>query len=463
MLVNFFITGKRKNSTYKPTAADMETGVQLNCKLKDFCSFLNPVLEIQTERQIADYNYFYIPEFDRYYWVDDVSWQRGFVAVSGHVDPMASFSQTIKANSAYILRAAADFDGKIIDNYYPVKAEPILTRSYIGEGFETYGYNPASGTYIVGVVGGSSNENSVTYYAISPGGFNALMIYLFSDEIFPDTMDELTTDIMKSVANPFKYFVSCIWFPFTAGISGSASTVQVGFIDTKIQATRLAIDKHIAVHDNLRIPHHPMAAERGEYLNHEPYTKCTLYFPPVGIIPIDTTYIGPDGVANVVLDVDLMCGNCLCTIYAGADTGSPIGQRAGMIGVPVELAGNTRNYVGAISSVIGGVASAAQGNILGAVSGVGSALESLVPQVMTAGANGSRVGITNTYIAVTSHFIPVDDDPAHIGRPLCTAGALGNYPGYVKCEGFHLSGSNATDSERMIIEGYFNGEGAFIE
>lgn len=66
---------------------------------------------------------------------------------------------------------------------------------------------------------------------------------------------------------------------------------------------------------------------------------------------------------------------------------------------------------------------------------VGNAIDSLMPQTITQGVNGSYLERT-LFLAPTltaQHFIVVDEDNTECGRPLCAIRQLGNLSGYIKC------------------------------
>ena len=61
--------------------------LSLSCTLKDETSVENPTILVATSANISGYNYMYIQEFGRYYFITDiVSVRDGLWAVSGHVD-----------------------------------------------------------------------------------------------------------------------------------------------------------------------------------------------------------------------------------------------------------------------------------------------------------------------------------------------------------------------------------------
>lgn len=65
------------------------------CRLKGVSTVENPVLEISYSPDIMTKNYFYIPDFDRYYFITDKTINGHIVEISGHVDVLMSFKNDI--------------------------------------------------------------------------------------------------------------------------------------------------------------------------------------------------------------------------------------------------------------------------------------------------------------------------------------------------------------------------------
>ena len=66
MIINYWTAfSKRKNSTKQPSS-----GTQLDVKLKDDCSIINPVFE--SAQMPANVNFIYVPDWGRYYFVNNV-------------------------------------------------------------------------------------------------------------------------------------------------------------------------------------------------------------------------------------------------------------------------------------------------------------------------------------------------------------------------------------------------------
>jgi len=107
---------KRKNSTKRPADGTTYTGT-----LKDNTSVVNPSVIFEFSAFPA-YNYAYIQEFARYYWITDKTHVANNVwIITMHVDVLASYKNEIGGSSKYVLRSAAAFDGTISDFKYPIK------------------------------------------------------------------------------------------------------------------------------------------------------------------------------------------------------------------------------------------------------------------------------------------------------------------------------------------------------
>ena len=122
LTVDFWTFGKRENATSQPSANPLKT--YNTVQLKDNCSVVNPALKIReaVNVRVMDWNYCYIHEFSRYYWVSDWMWDNGIWVCELQVDVLASFRTDIGNQSLYILRSYQDssgnilFDGNIVDS-----------------------------------------------------------------------------------------------------------------------------------------------------------------------------------------------------------------------------------------------------------------------------------------------------------------------------------------------------------
>lgn len=85
----------------------LSEGLNFSVTLKDGTSILRPTLILASTSQapIIGYNYMYISDFGRYYFIDDVkSIHNNMWEVSAHVDVLETYKTAILANSAVIKR-----------------------------------------------------------------------------------------------------------------------------------------------------------------------------------------------------------------------------------------------------------------------------------------------------------------------------------------------------------------------
>lgn len=93
--------------------------------LKRDTSILRPVLLINSVQNIYNYNYMYISEFGRYYFIDDIrSVNNNMWEISAHVDVLETYSAEILANTAVLKRQEKKFnlylddpEFKVLNNY----------------------------------------------------------------------------------------------------------------------------------------------------------------------------------------------------------------------------------------------------------------------------------------------------------------------------------------------------------
>lgn len=83
----------------------LSAGNTYNCALKDDTSVLDPAIIIQTSDNIYTYNYMYISDFGRYYFINDIiSLNNNRWMIKAHVDVLETYKTQIRSNSAVIKR-----------------------------------------------------------------------------------------------------------------------------------------------------------------------------------------------------------------------------------------------------------------------------------------------------------------------------------------------------------------------
>lgn len=110
--------------------------------MRDTISVTNMSIEI--EYPIPTFNYVYIPLFNRYYFVDDISSVvYGVWSVALSVDVLMSYKDTIKTLEAFVDRSQSNYNLKVIDNKLPlektetVEVDTVQNQLFV-DNFGTY-------------------------------------------------------------------------------------------------------------------------------------------------------------------------------------------------------------------------------------------------------------------------------------------------------------------------------------
>lgn len=111
--------------------------------LREQTSITNVVVTFESS-SVPEFNYVYIPQFKRYYFVNNISSIRYHLwEMNLEVDTLMTYKDAILACSAFIDRNENEFDEKIVDRKYPARegiSKSIVT--IMNELFDT-----AHGTY----------------------------------------------------------------------------------------------------------------------------------------------------------------------------------------------------------------------------------------------------------------------------------------------------------------------------
>lgn len=99
MDITLYVNSSEKNKIGKNLTNDFS----LSGTLRDVTNIINPVILIELN-EIGNYNYCYIPNFNRYYFITDITVIRtGLFAASLTVDVLESFKTDIKNLSVILL------------------------------------------------------------------------------------------------------------------------------------------------------------------------------------------------------------------------------------------------------------------------------------------------------------------------------------------------------------------------
>lgn len=475
--MNVYLTNttKKHNSTEIPTFA----GAPLACMLKEGSSVINPTLIFERANVGHTYNYVQIPDFNRYYFVDDIVYDGARIFYYCSVDVLASFKSTIGNSSAYVLRSAYENNEYVIDQYYPVTTRIRQYSEFLGTPWLEYGQS--RGIWVLGVV----NDNGVTYYAFTRSNFEAFMAYAMSDQFVCDVLginqQELNANkTLKAATDPIQYLTQLVWLPISYS-TGSPATprfpeeyVYVAGTQTTFQAGNIShstAGRTPIQYQPTPMPH-PQSNDRGEFLNSPGFSECRLVLPPFGSFELNPMEVNQYDRLQVNVEMDCTNGIGKLVVYGYEGTGGDetlVGillTAQAQVGVPLPI---TQIITPGLSVVdmavkIGGAAAAAfSGNIAGAIAGGISALDtyygSKIPRASAIGSRGSIAAIHgNAYFEYVWKYV-ADNDVNDHGQPLCAVRQLSNIPGYqmILEPHIHTTGTSAEDDQinSFLASGYF--------
>lgn len=137
MNIKFYTNLSEKNAMNKNiTLLDDFTGT-----LREESSIIDPVITFTSLSNLSGCNYAYIPEFGRYYFVDNITCLRNnYYQVSMHVDVLMTYKDQILANNAIIERNESQFDLKINDGLFKTQQNPRIAQFEFPSGFTNWDF-----------------------------------------------------------------------------------------------------------------------------------------------------------------------------------------------------------------------------------------------------------------------------------------------------------------------------------
>ena len=452
--VNFYSFSKKENSTARPGGAS----ASYSCVMKEPCGILNPTIVLSIgNSNPRSYNYAFIPTFDRYYFVREWTYDKGFWYAVMQVDPLASWKDTIGASTCYVLRSAIEYNVNIKDTMYPGNnvttffeqrdTSPWLTDSI------------ASGMFVVGIAG-----ESTTYYLFYPEALDMFLEYLFSDMYIDDLVGGWATVFpqVKVQANPLQFITSILWMPFRAG-GTSVSTIRVGFVDVPCVADRVTGSGIVAGVLAFPTQKHPQVL-RGSYLNNNPFSAYTLFFPPWGTIPLDPDVVANSETIGAVWSVDLRTGRGTLTITGGAGSSHIMSWTHSQIGLNYQVSQVLNAGFGPGNLLSPAIRTATSPTpvtaginaITGGVGAIGDAVSSSIPSATTIGSAGGLNSLRGVPTLQYEFKQVVDEDMSHNGRPLCSNRVINTLSGYILVKDADIA-IPCTLEEHQTIKNYMEG------
>lgn len=502
--VQFYSFGKEVNSTERPSG----NGTVISCIANTGVDILNPSVSLNRglggANSPVNFNYCYIPDFNRYYFIENWSWGDGLWTARCSVDVLASYKPQIGAMRAYVVRSAEEYDGTIADALYPAK-NSYSYNATVNTGSKHWYHNLGAGIFVVGIIG----NGITTYYAMTKANLDMFIEKLLDDTYARSVLGVLGIDAYpeaKAILDPLQYVPTVTFFPFVPDVFIPVTrSIPVGYGNVPAISCQLVggesgqmaeVLEHVFAFENY--PNHPLAFTRGRYLNYAPWTRRYLFIPPFGMMELDCTELGDNFTAQV--QVDLITGaarlliagqpNILMTelktqMGVQIQLGQVIAKGMGALTIVQKTAnlisqtmggatggGGTGGMVGNIMGLEGASKTQAvyQGAWLGSaasfVSGtagfIRDAIDSKIPVHYSTGSMGGIMDLYGTPYVFSVFAYPVDESRNTRGRPLCAERVLStlaknNFSGYILVADPDVSGVVASAVERDAIAAFLSG------
>lgn len=450
--VNLYTITKEPNSTAQPTGA----GTQHLCVSNQPFDVLHPniPLNLGNAANPTVYNYCKIPDFqNRYYWIRTWTWEDGLWVAHCDVDPLASWKTAIGSTNAYVLRAAAEWDGTVVDTMYPFLTD-TQTESDI-KAASWWDTEPANGSYCVGIVGSGATQ----YYVFSYQSLDLFIRYLLTDAYASAALNALavaTNPELKVQLQPLQFISSIVWLPFNIASGTLAQNVMVGYVDCTEFAICTPAPATTLFQTVYTLKRHPNSGSRGEWLN-TAGASYSLYVPPFGHLNLDPVTAANFSRIMTQIQVDTRTGSAILDVFYGSES-EPYGKLdhhlTGQVGLPFQIGGNiSPGYgIGALlRDVVPIATSALSGNTLGAIGAtsgaIGNMAESYIPKANTIGNTPSVAALRGLERVQYEWRFPTEEDLVNRGRPLCKVKRLDTLPGYQLCT--HVDVQAAASREEL--------------
>lgn len=468
---------KRENSTKLPTG----TGISVSVTLLDDTSLMNPTFKLSLASNPIGYNYAYVPDFSRYYFIQDISSRQNFWYISCSCDVLASFKTAIGTGNHYVLRSASSYDGTISDSVYPATTDASMVISAPASPYDQPFKWSNGVSYVLGIVGPGDNSTqqtgSLIYYHMDSGALFDFAKWLMDNvDDWSNLAAEYSPGVQQALINPMQYIKSCMLIPVSPPSTMTASRIRFGYYEYVTGAVG-----HVAIiHNNnpiyqevtkISVPSHPQAATRGTYLNCQPYSEHILHVGPFGDIPLDPMLVQENSSIALTFKFDMFSGMCQLRVYGdtvGQDvffTGTTqIGVNINLSQVYIDGLAVTQAETRSIFGMLGSALNADVGGLFNAATtGLQDTTRLSYPTVTGLPDGGSYIPFFDPVSCyIKSKFLPiVDEDLAEIGRPLCQLKTISTLSGYILCQNADCQ-ITGTQEEAQKINQYMN-TGFFYE
>ena len=130
-------------------AITYEGSDHIDIEFKEDTSLEDPTFILRTQSKVLTANYIYVPDMNRYYYINDYTVSHQIIYINCHVDVLMSFKKEFKKENVIVARNEKLFDLYLDDNKYKVQDRTCVRTVRFPSGFTTR-------NLILGVVGKNS-------------------------------------------------------------------------------------------------------------------------------------------------------------------------------------------------------------------------------------------------------------------------------------------------------------------
>lgn len=448
---------KRPNSSKIPSTP---YDVKLDLLLKEDTSIEEPSFVLNGN--IFTYNYAYIPAWNRYYFVNNItSICEGMVQLDLTEDYLATWKSAIQATSAHVVYSSTGYDKDIVDP----RIVQYTTKEWQNDA-QTFSSFTSAGCFVLTVL---SQDGGHT------GFQNAYLLNITDMQTLANTFLglDLNSWIVDSVYNPMDCIVSCKWYPLDYNVLASicCTTGQMYIGSLPIGGSGNIVNNPV-YSNNITFTLTP----RYNDFRRLSASNYQLFIPYAGLFPIaQDEIIKTNGALEVRFSLDIMTGSMVITEWGGNSRIFNQFEIGYGIDCPVAAVqgGNIGNFLESLVGAAAGVgASLAGGSIAGAVGSAASGIAGMTSEAMTKryrsrGTQGSRAYLYEGYAFRLIEDAWDTENPnstnyiAKQGRPVFQTHAISNHSGYVQCEGASVEMAGL-ESEKERVNSYLN-SGFYLE
>ena len=454
----------------------------------------------------VDFNYMYIAEFDRYYFITSIVISSNSLRiVSGDVDSLFSFKDQILLNYAMVERNENEFNALLEDSVMPLEPIKTVTETIPTAGtevnfsFVTDFGDPATAEYqakrniVVGLGGhlvdapNAIPPTDTNLPEVQSARFKGVSTHYYA--LNPFDAETLLTALRSSDYSSLStYFNSLIAFPFTLERGDDASSGLVPVTVWKGDGTQVQIEVEgyqvegplVNPQSNYKVIADFVLPTPDSFLDLPPYSHYELYIPFYGWweIPLTNDLVGHRILVYYSINFDDGSGE----VYVwDADGYKMLMTAPCQIGVPLAITATNAQeietqknasvgnlFLGLTTSVLGIVASALTYNGLGVAAGAMGTVSTIQSfanknammfEKSSSTHNGASGGLYSPLeprlrVTKTNMVSGLDlGRYAHqFGRPLREVRQLAELTGYTQVTKIHVEGLSATDVEKREIE-----------